>query len=599
MDDNDIFKIPTENIGLFSKSYLERHPKTQESVKKYLVGLDKYQISLLDSISGRFEDPSHNVVAHKLFAELSHNINQISREELLSKEWPKTLEEAKLFLKDQPYWFLFDPYGASGQLVFASMLLSGQTYVDTENVVSWRNAQKYCRSKGNPLFCIDRKELDSGYEAMHSYQAKYIIKRLGEQGIHDLFLHFFDLDNFENNIDKFPNFLNETLGEDVFTKFIQQSKPNVVDMSELTHFDKLFEYPEWTMFTEEAHNTIIDRILRGKMADRQIKFYLSTDISNLGYVRLFPILERVLSTTEDIELFEMAEEHLAVIWALVQKHEELRTWLSRKIYDIFWPRIGSTRHVLEYSTYSDLQEEKQAFFNQALDWILVLPRLKGLNLELWQKLQALAVSKIDIQFVAHIPRVKEYVCAIKSRLNYSDKPAERYKYITERFDRNTRYLLLSQFRNDTEAIDYLGAVLNESTGLCRDMFDVRLALEVALRECIDPNIHERIVKYIVDNFEMVCEKAYLNSYSGAESLLKIACYGYTKYGGTALKELGERCLDFIPFSDTIDSSDSVLLILKHAESNSHWQKCQSRDLVVNLRKRTEETERQLAKERSK
>ena len=97
---NDITKIPTRTIELFSWNYLKKHPKAQPVIKKYF---GKIGAELFINWSREFCNSDNPEITEGFIQE----INQISPKELIETRYSaKSLEEASEYIYNQPYWFL-------------------------------------------------------------------------------------------------------------------------------------------------------------------------------------------------------------------------------------------------------------------------------------------------------------------------------------------------------------------------------------------------------------------------------------------------------------------------------------------------------------
>ena len=564
---NDIAKIPTRTIELFSWGYLKKHPKTQPIIKKYFgeIGADLF----LNYSREFYSDDS------EITEDFIQEINQIPPKELIETRYSaKNLEEASQYIYNQPYWFLFhgDYFVDSEAEDLVYMLLASTTCKDISKPAIWQDAQIYLRTLDKRLYCIDEEAIQNGKNALNSYRAKYAMKKLGRHGIRKLLERFFDFNQLEANAGNFIKMLNKTLGEDIQEMFLNQS-PIYVGIDDLDKFNTFFDYPKWIEFTPEANDEIIRRILHNEMTNEQIDFYLGAEHETTELYKLYPALKHIIKTTPDSHLFWTAGDMLAIIWRLLPaENKKLDKWFNKELYDIFWSRIEDVNQIKSYQGLK-LSGDKKRIFDDALGWIVNNPSLKTLNPELWSYLEELSKSE-DISYP--LPTVLGRACAIRCQ-NLS--PTERYELVSEYFYGKEFYSFFSRLDTIEEAKEYLE--------ICRNDYEIIPALEALLIEYHSPEIQGYTYQYIINNFEQIYAP---NSISDIENILKMfeaACSGATAH--TKLrKELELKCLDCV--GNLYDFSSRIEQALEHANHNISYREHQTQLLVKNLRQHIKEME---------
>lgn len=332
-------EIPTKTIDLFSWDYLKKHHKTQPIIKKYFgeIGAELY------INSGREFDKNGELECVRNFV---REINQIPPQELLDEYyWPSNFKEAKRFIYDRLYYFLFDHSWAEDdrQLEITQLLLADDLSIpELLKFNLWRSALDNIHLKNHRIFNKSEERILVGKRALRFYYAKYILEQLGERKLKKMLSQFFNFDKLAEHVGKLYNFIDVALGElDSVNKFLNQAEPKVVAVDELKLYDNFCEYPIWISFSPEANSKLVDDILHDKLTDKQLKYYLCVCGESDNLVELYPALKHVLQTTEDKVVFYLAGDRLNEIWKnMPEEDKALEKWLEQEIHDIYWKRVG-------------------------------------------------------------------------------------------------------------------------------------------------------------------------------------------------------------------------------------------------------------------
>lgn len=565
---NDIAKIPTKTIELFSWNYLKKHPKTQPIIKKYF---GKIGAELFINWSREFCNSDNPEITEGFIQE----IDQISPKELIETRYSaKSLEEASEYIYSQPYWFLIQDGcfvdSETEDLVY--MFLTDTTCEDISKPAIWQDAQIYLRALDKRLYCIDEEAIQNGKNALNSYRAKYAMKKLGRHGIRKLLERFFDFNQLEANAGNFIKMLNKALGEDIQEVFLNQT-PIYVRVDDLGKFDTFFEYPGWIEFTPEANDEIIRRILHNEMTNEQIDFYLGAEHKTTELYRLYPTLKHILKTTNDDHLFWKAGDMLAIIWRLLpDENKKLDKWFNKELYDIFWSRIEDVNQIKSYQDLA-LPDDKKRIFDDALGWIVNNPNLKALNPELWSYLEELAKS----ENISHLLQtVLGRVCVIHCQ-NLS--PTERYKFVSEYFYGKEFYSFFSRPETIEETKNYLE--------ICQDNYAIISALEALLIEYHSPEVQDYIYQYIIDNFEQIYAPDGISDIENILKMFESACSGVTTHT-KLLDELKLKCLNLA--NNMNNANNRIEKALEYANHNINYREFQTQLLVKNFRRHIKEME---------
>lgn len=426
----------------------------------------------------------------------------------------------------------------------------------------WQDTMIWLRLINRQINHLDSLEIVDGRIAILAYMGKYELEHPGEKSM-----------------------------EDLIEVFYNSTQPTVIDARDLEDFDKFFEYPCRIELTPAAHREIIGRILHDKMPSKQIDFYLGTEESSeFGYSKLYPALKHILLTTSDEHLFWTASDVLAIIWRLLpDSDKEFDSWFNKELYDIFWSRAKDNCLRLLAS--------ERMIYSDSFSWVINNPDCKKLNSELWGKLEDLAkdekIGRDDVSWET----VFGQICNIRT-----DKmtPAEKFDFVAKYYQGEELYDFFSRPETIEEAKVYLEKAENEScfsqaecTEIIWNNDDPRgewwftktlRAIEILLAEPLEPKVQEFILEYVVEWFSSICRSHDVS----AMRLLWAACSGAVEQS-KAREQLAEKCRELLTSQD--EDTTPIDAALKLAQGNIAFRTFQTDDLVKNLRKYAEMTER--------
>lgn len=611
MNKNDFPKIPSETIELFSWQHLKNHYKIQPIIRKYFgeIGVD-----LIEDFGRSFRRQTKG--AENFIRE----VNSMPPNDLLDEGTvhPTTLAEAVKYIFDRPYYFLFTN---DQERVLFYFLLTRDTEDYVNNPAVWSKALNYIRYYNKNGFNCNDGEVKDGMVAVNVYLADYTVKTLGDTKLDDFLKHFLNLSLLQENAGHLYDLLAESLGvsnlEDVFLK----QKTNKVDISSVEDFNKLFAQPQRIEFTAQAHQKISQFILDGTLDEAQIMLYLSTYGKPDNYVVLYPVLKHILKTTNSPSLFYKAGDLLNSIWQTLPNDIELNQWFEKEIYDIYWLRIGGiwaiehydmlkldtkdSGELYDYILYLDDDEEipseirsirkyncDTSIIEDSLGWILCLDNLGEFNPELKSFLEKKAQND-DIQSIQ--PKcLKQYLHNSK----YKDSDISKV-YSEISFADYEALFELMRHPDTNESADFiLNKILHDD-----DVFVIFNRLEVMERLLLahqKEGIKAHVLQYLVKYFN-IFSASLENNYDYIISMFTAACNAAREVDEIEpLEDMAEKCKNLeIPeagLQHQLDIIDSALVYAKDIVKRYDMQR---KDLAKNLRKCTEETEKQLAKERSK
>lgn len=605
-------RIPTETIDLFSWDYLKNHYKTQPIIKKYFgeIGAELY------TNSGREFTKNDKLECTINFV---REINQIPPQELLDESyWPSNFEDAKRFIYDRPYYFLFNHNGIEDdqQLEIAQLLLVGDLSVPTSLEFDiWRSALDYIHFKNHRTFNENEEKLRAGETALRFYYAKYILEQLGERKTRKVLNQFFNFNKLAGHVGKLYDFIDVALGElDSVNKFLNQTEPHIVTVDELGLHNNFYEYPIWISFSPDANSKLIDDILHDKLTNKQLKHYLCICKESNNLAELYPAIKHILQTTEDETVFYLAGDRLNEIWKNLPNDEVIGGWFEQEIHDIYWKRVGgiwpiehSQELLHSQNNNAECDYNLRDFFSVSLckdvpniledsiRWVSCLDRT---NPELEKCFDNLAKKKFD--------KIKEeFPLCVQKRIftiKYGElSPEKQVKEVFKAFGENseTAWRYLAYPKTIEEAKISLETILSKSVII----FDKLFALEQIVLTGNHEKVGEYILQYLVDTFQDWSNQL-CNDSEYVISIFTAACTGATEYSEVKpLEKLADRCkrdeLAFHSDEHKEKKCKEIDAALAFAKETVRKYNTQRDNLAQNLRKHTEEVERQLAKERSK
>lgn len=610
MSKNNLPQIPSETIELFSWAYLKNHYKIQPIIKKYF---GEIGVNLIEDFGRSFRCQTKDI------ENFIREVNSISPKDLLDEGVirPTTLAEATKYIFDRPYYFLF---ANDQERVLFYFLLTKNTEDYVDNPTVWSKALDYIRYHNKCGFNYNNRRADDGIVAANIYLADYVIKTLGNTELNVFLKHFLDFSLLQENAGHLYDLLAKALGvsklEDVFLK----QKINKVNINSVEDFDKLITKPQRIEFTAQAHQKISQFILDGTLGEAWTMLYLNTYEKPDNYAKLYPVLKHVLKTTNSPSLFYKAGDLLNSIWQTLPSDIELNQWFEKEIYDIYWPRIGgiwaiehydmlksdakNSGELYKYILYLDSNDDIPSeirdvreyscdtpIIEDSLGWILCLDNLGEFNLELKGFLE----NKVQDDIQNLQPKcLRQHLCNLKYKGSDISKV-----YSELSFTDNEALFELMWHPDTNEGADFiLNKILHDDS-----VFVIFNRLEVMERLLLarqKDGIKAYILQYLVKHFN-IFSASLENNYDYIISMFTAACNTACENDEIEpLEKMAEKCKSIdIPESELqcqLGIIDSALVYAKDIVKRYDMQR---KDLAKNLRKHTEEVERQLSKERSK
>lgn len=602
MNREDMPKMPTQTIELFSWEFLKQHYRTKPIIQKYFgeIGADFVYAE-------RAFNAKDNSVNDDDVANFIREINRIRPAELLdddfSVEHPNLMrdkfEAAQKYLFDRPYFFLFTN---DDERNVAALLLLLDNNLDSPSPQYYGSVMRYIHLCNLRDFNLSDNEIDTAKTALTLYRAKYILAKLGPRKTKKLLDQFFNPERLPQHVGKFYDFLDVALGElHSESKFLRQSQPRQVDVDELENFDQLFEYPVWIEFTDAAHQEIINRILKDELNPYQIQFYLQTYREPHNYTNLYPALKHILQTTDDFVTFYCAGDYFNQIWKNITD-KEMEDWFKHEVYDTFWPRVGGVwpfqhsktlgLHITEWHDnpkivdfldgHADDMLRSGTILCDAMNWITCLEKT---NPELEKYFRELTKKDFD-EIRKNFPDgVGKRVFAIKyKKLSPKDKVEAVFREYGREHDTAWRYLAYPD--NIEEAKVALEKIFEDDTYFFNQLFALeQLVLTGNLEE-----VGAYVLNYLVDTFQQFSENLQ-NHPEYIISIFTAACSGATEHSEIEpLEKLADQCRK-LEFENREDRNLKLLEIdaaLSFAKNRVKKFNQERDDLTKNLRQHVAE-----------
>lgn len=266
-------------------------------------------------------------------------------------------------------------FGDITNKLFAEYLTSYVLF-DTEIKTSpalWQDAEIFIRYKKRNVWSLTDEQRDNARFAMLIYQTKYVINHFKKPEILDILNKFFTQNT--NNPTSIQELFEKKLHTSFASLFLSQEKITITK-EKINDFDKIFDYPCWVEFTDEANDIIFKKILDNKLTDEQLDYFLGASDDMSHYDKWFKVVKHILKTTKNSHVFWTAGDILNIIWQAIPEDEKSEKWIKDEIFDIFWPRVNSiwplkNEHKIDFD-----QDEETKILSDSIGWLRSLDDLK-------------------------------------------------------------------------------------------------------------------------------------------------------------------------------------------------------------------------------
>ena len=164
------------------------------------------------------------------------------------------------------------------------------------------------------------------------------------------------------------------------------------------NFNKIFEYPQWIEFDDEALQIIFEKIQNNELTDEQISYFLGASDDMKNYDQWFTVAKHVLLTTNNPHTFWVAGDVLSIIWRAAPKDKKSQEWFNDQIFEIFWPRVNSVWPILNKDKIDFDEDDESEILGDAISWLEMLDDIEERLPELEGRYQAVRYSTDEENF---------------------------------------------------------------------------------------------------------------------------------------------------------------------------------------------------------
>lgn len=244
----------------------------------------------------------------------------------------------------------------------------------------WQDAEIEIRMQdGRIPYDNDAERKINGGLALAAYSVRYIAEKIKKPEIVNILNKA--LDGSPEPLATFEAFGQKFNKNHIFDIFFAQPQKRISDFDPKT-FSELFKYPCWLEFSKDAKKQIHGAIIAGKLNDDEIDYYLGVGEEHEDYAELLPVVKYIIKNTNNPHLFWTAGDVLNLIWLNLPDDEAIQKKFRKEIYDLFWPRIGSSWPIIHYDSVYITDPDARQIFEDSYGWLTSLSDLGVLNPEL-------------------------------------------------------------------------------------------------------------------------------------------------------------------------------------------------------------------------
>lgn len=261
----------------------------------------------------------------------------------------------------------------NARLLFFSDRLLEYVVFDTHPEISpalWQDVEMYIRYRKRDTWTIKKEQISNAHYAIIMYRVKYIIEHLTKSEILEIFDQF-----YENEKSTLSKLFEKKFHAPVDDLFLVQER-HIVTKDEIKNFDKIFAYPSWIEFNDEAIDLVFSMILDNQLTNEQMDYFLGASDDIKDYDKWFKITKHILTTTEDSHLFWTAGDVLGIIQRAIPEDEKSQKWFRDQIFEIFWPRVKSIWPMENHSLVNFEHDEHAKILRDSISWLDTLSDLK-------------------------------------------------------------------------------------------------------------------------------------------------------------------------------------------------------------------------------
>lgn len=243
------------------------------------------------------------------------------------------------------------------------------------NPALWQDVEIFIRFKKRNIWSLDDSRIEAARVAIVTYRVRYIIENLKKSEILDVINEFFAQIKNKTRSKSLLELFSKKFHASVDDLFLIQEK-RIVTKDQVENFDKLFEYPAWLEFDDEACEIMFGKILNNKLTDEQTDYFLGANDDMRHYEKWFAVAKHILTTTSDSHVFWTAGDVLSIIERAVPDDEKSQKWFSDQVFEIFWPRVGSVWPILNQDCIDFDSSEKNKILRDSIGWLEEFANLK-------------------------------------------------------------------------------------------------------------------------------------------------------------------------------------------------------------------------------
>ena len=288
------------------------------------------------------------------------------------------MQNNKFFLSDS-FDYLFNKF-EDRLLVdtLARYLITDEKPITTPAL--WQDVVIFIRFKKRDVWTLSDEQYENAMRAIFTYRIKYIIEHLKKSEILEAFTKFYAQRNdgpfgHDNRPESPLHFFEQKLHAPIDSLFLTHEKLTI-DKTKLKDLDKLFAYPSWLEFTDDAIDALFAKIEKNELTDEQIDYIFGATDGIKNYDKWFSVAKHALMTTNNPHTFWTAGDILATIRRAVPKDKKSQKWINDQIFEIFWPRVGSVWPLQNEDKLDFDFSDAGAILADSINWLRTLPDLK-------------------------------------------------------------------------------------------------------------------------------------------------------------------------------------------------------------------------------
>lgn len=260
---------------------------------------------------------------------------------------------------------------------FAGELLN-HVILETKPVTTpalWQDVEIFVRYKKRDVYSLSDEKYVNAQKAVVKFRIKYILEHLKKNEILKIYKDFFSQEVGGEDNKTLECFFYEKLGVVIDDMFLVQEK-NIIKKEDLKNFEEIFQYPSYVELDKGAIRECFDRVMKDKFSDTEIQYFFGASDNMAEYDKWYEAAKHVLMTTQDPQTFWTAGDILNIVWKAVPDDEKLQKWFRDQVYEIFWPRVGSTWPMINKDAIDWQASDEMRIAADAMGWLGSLKDLR-------------------------------------------------------------------------------------------------------------------------------------------------------------------------------------------------------------------------------